>query len=150
MRSSITFHIDDLWQHYACYIKSGVIRCTLFMVHYLCRMCHCVLHRVLWSHISILMYLLIAVLRSTTGPLFYSPLRVSGEQFWWPCEGLAGFNCKANAVLLIYSCSLLFCLLLFLFSLISFYVFLLWGWGLLTDRVSSTLLALHCQPFSII
>ena len=33
------------------------------------------------------------------------------------------------------SCSLPFCLLLFSFSLLSFYGLVLWGWGLLTDRV---------------
>ena len=32
-------HIVDLWRYYVCYIRSGVIRCTLFKMLYLCRMC---------------------------------------------------------------------------------------------------------------
>ena len=36
---------------------------------YLCRMCQCRLHAVLWSHIGILMRLLAAEPRSTAGPL---------------------------------------------------------------------------------
>ena len=39
---SVTLHIVDLWQHYACCTRSGVTRCILFMVLYLCCMCRCV------------------------------------------------------------------------------------------------------------
>ena len=49
----VTLHIVDLWQHCVCCIKSGITRCTLIMVRYLCRMCQCRLHAVVWSHISI-------------------------------------------------------------------------------------------------
>ena len=48
--------------------------------------------------------------------------------------GLAGFKSRANAFFWL-SCSLTFCLLLFSFSLLSFYGLVLLGWGLWTDRV---------------
>ena len=38
---SVTLHIVDLWMYYVCYTRSGAPRCTLFMVHFLCRMCWC-------------------------------------------------------------------------------------------------------------
>ena len=38
---SVTLHIVDLWQNYVCCKRSGVTRCTLFMVLYKCRMCRC-------------------------------------------------------------------------------------------------------------
>ena len=69
---SVTLLILDLWQYCVCCIRSGVTRCTLFMVLYLCRMCQCGLHAMLWSYIGILMLLLAAEHRSTIGPLFTS------------------------------------------------------------------------------
>ena len=49
------------------------------------------------------------------------------------------------------SCSLTFCLLLFSLSLLPFYGFVLYCWGLQTDRVlTRSLPALHCQRFLII
>ena len=51
---SVTLHIIDLWRYYVCCTRSGVTRCTLFMVLYQSRMCRCVLHAVLWSNISTL------------------------------------------------------------------------------------------------
>ena len=56
---------------------SGVIRCTLFIVLYLRRMCQCGLLAVLWSYIGILMRLFDAEPRSTAG-LF--PLSVTMER----------------------------------------------------------------------
>ena len=44
-----------------CFINCKCV-CTLFMVLYLCRMCQCGLHVVLWPHIDILMRLI------ATGP----------------------------------------------------------------------------------
>ena len=41
---SVTLHIVHLWQYYLCCTRSGVIRCTLFMVLFLWRMCRCRLH----------------------------------------------------------------------------------------------------------
>ena len=49
------------------YAVSGVTRCTLFMVLYLCLMRQCGLHAVLWSHIGILISLLSPEPRSTEG-----------------------------------------------------------------------------------
>ena len=55
-----TLQFVDLW-------RSGVIRCTLFMMLYLRHICQCGLHAVLWSHIGILMRLLAVESRSTAG-----------------------------------------------------------------------------------
>ena len=57
----VIFHVVDLWQCNVCCGRSGVTRCTLFMVRDLCCMCQCGLHSVLWWHIGILMCLLAAV-----------------------------------------------------------------------------------------
>ena len=38
---SVTLHIVALWQYYVCRTRSGVTRCTLFLVLFLCRMCRC-------------------------------------------------------------------------------------------------------------
>ena len=68
---SATLHIVDLWQYYVCRTKSGVIRCILFVLLYLYRMCRCGLHAALWSHIATLM------------SLFYAGLS-------FPCQYLCG------------------------------------------------------------
>ena len=68
---SVTLLIVDPWQSFVCFIRSGVKRCTLLMVLYLDRMCQCLLHAVLWSHIGTLMRRLTAEPRSTTGLLFH-------------------------------------------------------------------------------
>ena len=47
---SVTLHIVDLWQYYICCTRSGITRCTLFMVLFLCRMCRFGLHEVLIAH----------------------------------------------------------------------------------------------------
>ena len=44
---SVTLLIVDPWQYCVCFIRSGVIRCTLLMVLYLDRMCQRGLHAVL-------------------------------------------------------------------------------------------------------
>ena len=36
---SVTLHIVNLWHYYVCCTRSGVTRCTIFMVLFLCRMC---------------------------------------------------------------------------------------------------------------
>ena len=111
----------DLWQYYVCCTRSGVTRCTLFMVLFLCRMCRCGLHAVLLSHIGTLMRLLAAEPLSIARHLFpgqclcgtilvtpclmvwdWRVLRAGSMPFYWP------------------SCSLTFCLLLFSLSLLSF------------------------------
>ena len=68
----MTLLIVDLWQYCAICIRSGVTRCTIFMVLYLCRMCQCWLHVMIWSHLRMLMRLLAAEPRSTAGPLLPS------------------------------------------------------------------------------
>ena len=74
--------------------------CTLFMVLYLCHMCQCGLHTVLWSHISILMHHLTAKPYSAAGALF--PCQCPCGLSCWPCiqwVGLAGFKSRVNAYL---------------------------------------------------
>ena len=44
---SVILHIVDLWQYYVCCTRSGVTRCTLLMVLFLCHMCRCGLHAAL-------------------------------------------------------------------------------------------------------
>ena len=66
---SVTSHIVDLWQYYVCCTRSGVTRCTLFMVLFLSRMCRLGLHAVLLSHIGTLMRLLAAEPLSIAGHL---------------------------------------------------------------------------------
>ena len=63
-------HIVDLWQYYVCCRRSGVTRCTLFIVLFLSHMCRRGLHAALRSHIDKLMRLLAAEPRSIQGILF--------------------------------------------------------------------------------
>ena len=105
------------------------------MALFLCHMCHCGLHVALWSH-GTLMRLLAAEPRSIAGLLFFCQYlcvmilvtpysivrdwqvsRAEPMHFCWP------------------SCSLLFYLLLFLLSVLSFCGFVLWSWALRTDGV---------------
>ena len=84
---SVTLLLVDLWQYYACCIRSGVTRSTFFMVLYLCRMCQCGLHVVFWSHIGIL-------IRLAVRQNLYSSLSVPAYRFCWPCIlwcGTGGF-----------------------------------------------------------
>ena len=69
---SATLHIVELWQYYVPCIRSGVTRCTLSMMLYLCRMCQCVARGASVSHRFIYSRLLAAELRSTRGFLFPS------------------------------------------------------------------------------
>ena len=66
----MTFLIVDPWQACVCFIRSGVIRCTLLMVLSLDCMCQRRLHAVLWLHIGTLMHSLAAEPCSTSGLLF--------------------------------------------------------------------------------
>ena len=70
------------------------IRCTVFTVLYLYRLCPCGLHMVLWLYISVLMRLVSAE------PRTFIPLSVSmWNDFADPIfdgVGLAGFNSMAN------------------------------------------------------
>ena len=137
---SVTLHIVDLWQYYICCTRSGVTRCTLFMVLFLRRMCRCELHAVLLSHIGTLMRLLAAEPLSIAGHLFPG-LCLCGTILLTPCPILCDWRVsRARSMPFNWpSCLLTFCLLLFSLSLLSFYGLVLWGWGLRTDRVSIAL-----------
>ena len=69
---SETLLIVNLWQSCVCFIRSGIIRCTLLMVLYLDHMYQCGLHAVLWSHIGTLMHRLAVEPRCTAILLFPS------------------------------------------------------------------------------
>ena len=79
---SVTLHIVYLWWYYVSCTRSGVAWCTLIMVLYPSCMCWCMLQVGLWWHIGILMHLLTAELRSTTGLLF--PCQCRREDFQSP------------------------------------------------------------------
>ena len=65
--------------------------------------------------------------------------------------GLADFKRRANAFFVGLSCSIpTMVFYSFPLSPLSVSRFLLWGWGLQTDKVYITLLALHCRPLLII
>ena len=68
----VTFLFVDPWQSCVCFIRSGVIRCTLLMVLFLDPMCQLELHAVLWLHIGTLMHRLAAEHCSKAGLLFPS------------------------------------------------------------------------------
>ena len=142
---SVTLHIVDLWQYYVCCTRSGVTRCTLFMVLFLCRMCRCGLHAVLLSHIGTPMRLLAAEPRSIAGHLFPGQC-LCGTILVTPCSKVWDWRVSRAGSMPFYwpSCSLTFCVLLFSLSFLLFYGLVLWGLGLRTDRV---LIALS-QPCS--
>ena len=132
----MTLHIVDLCQYYVCCTRSGVTRCTLFKVLFLCRMCRCELHAVLLSHIGTLMRLLAAEPLSITGHLFPGQC-LCGTILVTPCSMVWDWRVSRARSMPFYwpSCTVTFCLLLFSLSLLSFYELVLWCWGLLTDRV---------------
>ena len=63
---------------------------TFFMELYLCRMCQCGTHAVLWSPIGILMRLLAA--EPAVPKDLYSPLSVSVERSCRPCIRWCGIG----------------------------------------------------------
>ena len=138
----MTLLIVDPWHSCVCFIRSGVKRCTLLMVLYLDRMCHCGLQAVLWSHIGTLMHRLAAEPRRTAGLLFPS----RSVSLWndlanlvFDGVGLAGFKSKANAFYCPKMLYPFYNLQLFFPYLLSVYRLVLWCWGLRTDRVYITL-----------
>ena len=137
---SVTLHIVDLLQYYVCCTRSGVSRCTLFMVLFLSHMCWCGLHAVLRSYIGTLMTLLAAEPRIINGLLFSSQY-LCGTVLVTPCSMVWNWRVSRSGPIPFYwpSCSLTFCLLLFSLSLLSIYGLVLWGWGIWTDRVLITL-----------
>ena len=132
---SVTLHIVDLWQYYVCCTRSGVTRCTLFKVFFLCRMCRCGSHAALWSHIGILMRLLASEPRSIA-PLLFPSRCLCGTILVTPCSMVWDWRVsRAGPMPFCWpSCSLHFCLQLFSLSLLFLYRLVVWGWGLRTDR----------------
>ena len=115
--------------------KIRCIRCTHFVVLYRCCMCQCGLHVVLWSHIAILMLFLATEPHSTAGLLFPSQC-LSGMILMTLCSMVWDSWVWQAGPMLFYwlSCSLPFVYSTVLLSLLSLYVFVLWGWGLRTER----------------
>ena len=137
----MTFLIVDPWQSCVCFIRSGVIRCTLLMVLPLDPMCQRGLHAVLWLRIGTLLHSFAAEPCSTVGLLFpfrcpcgtilvapFSMVWEQGQCFF------IGLSCSIPTIVF-YSLSL---------SLLSVYRLVLWGWGLRTEGVYHSLPALHC------
>ena len=125
---SVTLNIVKLWKYYACCIRSGVTRCTLFLKHFLYRTCHCGLHAVLWSHI---VYLCASRCRTSQYQKTFIPRSVSqwnelGDPVF-DGGGLAGFTSRTNGFFNGPWFLAPFCLLLCSLSLISFYRLVLWG-----------------------
>ena len=118
-------------------------RGTLLTVLYLDRMCQCVLHAVLWSHIGTLMHLLAAEPHSIAGLLFPSRcpcgmiLLTPYSMVWdWRVSRAGpmrffGLRCSIPSIIF-YSFSVLFFLSIL-------YRLVLWGCGIRTDRVSLSL-----------
>ena len=113
------------------------------LVLYLGRMCQCGdthgqcgLHEVMWFQIGTLMPLLAAEPRSTPG-LFFLCQYLCGTILVTPYEIVRDWWVSRAGYIHFYWpwCSLPFCLPLFFISLLSFYEFVLWGWGLRTNRV---------------
>ena len=120
------------------------------MVLYLDHMYQCELHAVLWTHIGIVMRRLAAQPRSTAGLLLpYQSLWNDLADPAFDGVGQADFKSRANAFYWHKPLYPYYSLLLFFLSLLSVYRFLLWGWGLRTDRVYNTLTALHCRDLLI-
>ena len=138
---SVTLLIVDPWQSCVCFIRSCVTRCTLLMVLYLYRMCQCGLHAVLRSHIGTLMHRLAAEHRSRAGLLFPTRcpsgtiLLTTYSMVWDWLVSRAGpmlfFGLSCSIPTIIFYC--------FSFSLLCVYRLVLWGWGLLTDKVYITI-----------
>ena len=97
---NVTLHVVDLWQYYVCCIRSGVIRCTLPMVH-------CLYHMYQWGYtrcIGFIVYLCASTLQNVAvSQDFYSLPIISVERSCWPCirwYWTLGFKSRANAFLL--------------------------------------------------
>ena len=125
----MTLFIVDPWQSCVCFIRSGVIRCTLLMALYLDRMCQSGLHAMLWSHIGTLMHRLAAEPRSTAGLLFPSRCP-SGTILLTPYSMVCDLRVSRAGPMLFYWPKLLnpyYSLLLFSLSLLSEYKLVLWA-----------------------
>ena len=111
------------------------------MVLYQDRMCQSGLHAVLWSHIDTLMHRLAAEPCSTAGLLFTSRCP-SGTILQTLYSMVWDWRVSRAGPMLLYWPKLLYpyySLLRFSLSLLSVYRLVLWGWGLRTDKVYTTL-----------
>ena len=118
---NVTFLIVDPWQSCVCFIRSGVIRCTLSMMLSLDRMCQRGLHAMLWLHIGTLMHSLAAEPCSTAGLLFPSRCP-SGTILLTPYSMVWDWQVSRAGPMLFYWPRLLYpyySLLLFFLSLLS-------------------------------
>ena len=80
---SVTLRIVDRWQLYVCCSRSGVIRCTLFIVLYQCRMCHGACDTRCCDRRSV--HLCASSLQNLTVPQdFYFIVSISVERSWLP------------------------------------------------------------------
>ena len=108
-----------------CWTRLNITRCILSMVLYLCDMCQCGLHAVLWLQIGVLMHLRATLLQNLAVPQdLYSLLSVPKERSCWPCirwYGTIGFQEQGRCFFIGLSCLIPFCLLLFYLSLLSVY-----------------------------
>ena len=136
----MTLHIVDLWRYHLCCTKSGATRCTLFMALYLSRMCRACYTRCC-DHTSVhlspprcrtsqhrrtIILLSVSLWNHLGDPLFDG-------------VGLADFKSRANGLFVGTVASSLFVTYCFSLSLLSLYGLVSWGWGLLTDRLLTTL-----------
>ena len=130
------------------YAVQDVTRCTHFVVLYLCPLCQCGLHVLLWSHIGLLMCLLAAEPHSTAGHLFPSQC-LSGMILLTLC--LMVWDCQVSTAgpmpFIGLAARSITCLLLFSLSFLSFYWLVLRGWGLRTDRALMSLPSLALPAF---
>ena len=116
------------------------IRCNpmhpLYGVLYLCRTCRCGLHSALWCTS---VYLGASSLQYLRVPqYFYSYISISVERSWWPrirWRGTRVFQEQGKLLFIGLAARSLFVYCCFSLSHLSFYVLVLWSWGLQTDRV---------------
>ena len=149
----MTLHIVDLWQYYVCYRRSGLTRCTNFVVLYRCRMCQGGLHVVFWSHICIFIRLFATEPRIGELQGFYS-VSVSlwnDVGVWW--YGTGGFQEYRQCLFIGIAARSLLCHLLFslyFFPLFPLWVGIVWPGSSDWEGVNRSLQAFHCRPFLII
>ena len=111
-------------------------QCTLFIGLYLCHMCQCGLHAVIWSHITILMPVLAAEPRSSEGLLFQSQY-LCRTILVTPYSMVLDWRVSIKGTMTFISPKLLAVSFspTVSISLLSFYGLVLCGWGLRTDKV---------------
>ena len=145
---SVTLLIVDLWQYCEYCIRSGITRCTLFMVICLGHICQCGLGRICQCittgricqcgysahrHTCTPPHCRTSQYRRTFIQISVS-LRKNLADTRFDGVGLADFKSRANVFLLASAALYIFVFYYFPLSLLSVYMLVLWGWGLWTDR----------------